>query len=549
MITNFLSTQGVGGTLPESSQQSKSPRDKGASFEDVMRGAQSDTASTAQNASDTVQPENGETEGNSQSTVVEAEAEGTEGEEALSLTGEPLSDEDATLDDVVFMASEGPAPSEQSLIPQRPVASNKEVVFMASEGPAPSEQSLIPQHLVASDKTVQTSEGALADPMADDLLAEEMAAPGKGAAPIGGETPTPVTPAAAGATQQTNGDPAKAGQLLATEGDGSEVELSEAMTASAEAQDEVDQPTEEGLLQQKAVLQEATNKRKGVSTVLEAHRDVLREQRSGLDTAQQTTASSSEAQVAEASFKARSARAAETDPQLARETAQTAAAPVTTPQSNRPQVSGAARAAGVSVPLQSVATGAEQTSSSAVVTSIMASGEAAVAGENVLSQRGFDSFALPQLIAEASVRSGAATYRAETPRHVAQQLAEAVATAGRRNVEVSLNPIELGRVSMRLATHDTGVTVVIQAERPETEELMRRHIQDLAREFKEMGFTDISFQFGSDARADSTENGNSQGQGQGALASGDGDALAAEETSLPIAQQLNIAASGLDMRV
>lgn len=530
MITNFLSTQGVGSTLPESSQQSKSPRDKGASFEDVMRGAQSDTAKTAPKADDTVQPENGETEGKSQSTVVDADAEGTEGEGALSLTGEPLSDEN--LD-----------------VSEDEDAAQAEVVFMTSDGPAPSEQSLIPKHLVASDSAEKTSDEALAGSMAGDPLAEETVVLGKGAAPFGGENPTPATPAVAGATQQTNGDPAKTGQLLATEGDGSEVELSEAMNASAEAQDEADQPTEEGFLQQKAVLQEATNQRKGVSTVLEAHRDVLREQRSGLDTAQQTTASSSEAQVAEASFKARSSRAAETDPQLARETAQTATAPLTAPQSNRPQVSGAARAAGVSVPLQSMATGAEQTASSAVVTSIMAAGDAAVAGEDVLTQRGFDSIALPQLIAEASVRSGAATYRAETPRHVAQQLAEAVATAGRRNVEVSLNPIELGRVSMRLATHDTGVTVVIQAERPETEELMRRHIQDLAREFKEMGFTDISFQFGSDARADSSENGNSEGQGQGALASGDGDALAAEETSLPIAQQLNIAASGLDMRV
>ncbi|MCA2006134.1 flagellar hook-length control protein FliK [Tritonibacter mobilis] len=188
-------------------------------------------------------------------------------------------------------------------------------------------------------------------------------------------------------------------------------------------------------------------------------------------------------------------------------------------------------------------------SSSAVVTSLMGTGDAAKVGEDILTQRGAESFALPQLLAEASVRSGASSFRAETPRHVAQQLAEAVATGGKRNVDVTLNPRELGHVNMRVMTTDVGVTVTINAERPETEDLMRRHIQDLAREFKEMGFSDISFQFGSDAQAGQSEDGDGNGGAGGSGLQGEGDAVEETQSGLPLSQQLNIAADRLDIRI
>jgi len=188
-------------------------------------------------------------------------------------------------------------------------------------------------------------------------------------------------------------------------------------------------------------------------------------------------------------------------------------------------------------------------SASAVVTGIAGSGNTPRPGEELLTQRGPESFALPQMLAEASVRSGASSFRAETPRHVAQQLAEAVATAGKRNVDVSLNPRELGHVNMRVTTTDVGVTVVINAERPETEDLMRRHIQDLAREFKDMGFSDISFQFGSDAQAGQSGEGGASGDAGGAGLKGEGDAVEEGQPDLPLSQHLNIAADGLDMRI
>ena len=102
---------------------------------------------------------------------------------------------------------------------------------------------------------------------------------------------------------------------------------------------------------------------------------------------------------------------------------------------------------------------------------------------------------------------------------------------------------------MRVMTTDVGVTVTINAERPETEDLMRRHIQDLAREFKEMGFSDISFQFGSDAQAGQSEDGDGNGGAGGSGLQGEGDAVEEAQSGLPLSQQLNIAADRLDIRI
>ena len=81
------------------------------------------------------------------------------------------------------------------------------------------------------------------------------------------------------------------------------------------------------------------------------------------------------------------------------------------------------------------------------------------------------------------------------------RLAEAVAHFPDRGVELTLSPEELGRVRMMLSTHDGALTLSIQADRPETIDLMRRHIDQLAEDFRDLGFTDVSFSFGRDETA------------------------------------------------
>ena len=78
---------------------------------------------------------------------------------------------------------------------------------------------------------------------------------------------------------------------------------------------------------------------------------------------------------------------------------------------------------------------------------------------------------------------------------IAHQMGVALKAGQNGVTELVLNPSELGRVEMRLVTNDTGVTVQITVERPETQDLMRRHIDGLLSEFKQMGFRDVGFAF------------------------------------------------------
>lgn len=81
-------------------------------------------------------------------------------------------------------------------------------------------------------------------------------------------------------------------------------------------------------------------------------------------------------------------------------------------------------------------------------------------------------------------------------RHVAQQLAVTVTQTAGQPTEIALNPEELGRVRMSMSVTDGTLVLQINAERPETTELLRRHIDTLAQEFRNMGYSDVSFDFG-----------------------------------------------------
>jgi flagellar hook-length control protein FliK len=90
---------------------------------------------------------------------------------------------------------------------------------------------------------------------------------------------------------------------------------------------------------------------------------------------------------------------------------------------------------------------------------------------------------------------------AALPPGFGHRLAEAVAHFPDRGVELTLSPEELGRVRMMLSTHDGALTLSIQADRPETIDLMRRHIDQLVQDFRDLGFTDVSFSFSRDDTA------------------------------------------------
>ena len=82
------------------------------------------------------------------------------------------------------------------------------------------------------------------------------------------------------------------------------------------------------------------------------------------------------------------------------------------------------------------------------------------------------------------------TLPANAPNLVAQQIAAALQDRGNevgQPIEVALDPPELGRVRLQMAEMAGVLTLTIHAERPETAELMRRHLDLLAQEFSDAG--------------------------------------------------------------
>ncbi len=106
--------------------------------------------------------------------------------------------------------------------------------------------------------------------------------------------------------------------------------------------------------------------------------------------------------------------------------------------------------------------------------------------------------------ARASARSPAAAplpilQAPDTPRQVAMQIAEVLRASGERAVELRLQPEELGRVQMTLSQDATGtLTVVLNVERADTLDLLRRNIDLLGADLRDLGYDSIDFSFQGD---------------------------------------------------
>lgn len=105
--------------------------------------------------------------------------------------------------------------------------------------------------------------------------------------------------------------------------------------------------------------------------------------------------------------------------------------------------------------------------------------------------------------ADAAMRS-----TIETARHTAQQIAARAVDLGHGRLELSLSPAELGKVDMLLQDGENRLTLFISAERPETMDLIRRHISLLEQELRQMGLGTLSLELGNGG---STESGPGHG--------------------------------------
>lgn len=83
------------------------------------------------------------------------------------------------------------------------------------------------------------------------------------------------------------------------------------------------------------------------------------------------------------------------------------------------------------------------------------------------------------------------------PRSTPRQIAD----AGSRLLEtgqataIFLDPVDLGRVVLTLTTTETAVSFAIHADKPETADFLRRNLGELAQEFRDLGYTEVTFSF------------------------------------------------------
>lgn len=129
------------------------------------------------------------------------------------------------------------------------------------------------------------------------------------------------------------------------------------------------------------------------------------------------------------------------------------------------------------------------------------------------------------------------------PRHLGAQLAQIARQMPDGPVELSLNPEELGRVRMSLNATDSAITVNLTVERPETADLMRRNLQALEAEFRDLGYVDVSFSFSGDTAQNEHPDGRQTGDGL----TGNDPAYDPENVPTPTPQSMQT--SGMDLRL
>lgn len=80
-------------------------------------------------------------------------------------------------------------------------------------------------------------------------------------------------------------------------------------------------------------------------------------------------------------------------------------------------------------------------------------------------------------------------------RDVAVQIAQTVTQGGSRSLDVTLQPEELGRLRISMSSEHGALAVTLQADRPETLDLIRRHIDLFAEELRRLGHGSVGFSF------------------------------------------------------
>ncbi len=114
-------------------------------------------------------------------------------------------------------------------------------------------------------------------------------------------------------------------------------------------------------------------------------------------------------------------------------------------------------------------------------------------------------------------------------------------------MELVLSPAELGRVRISMMGGDGAMTVHVMADRPETLDLMRRHIDILAQEFHDIGYGTAEFAFGQNAADQGNPHDGDAGAGGLTTSSSQTDVTEGADTPAPT--QLTLQSDRVDIRL
>lgn len=123
------------------------------------------------------------------------------------------------------------------------------------------------------------------------------------------------------------------------------------------------------------------------------------------------------------------------------------------------------------------------------------------------------------------------------PTQLVRQISDGIQKMSDGGVELRLNPEELGSVRMQFTQSEQGLSVHISTDRPETLELIRRHIDQLAKDLEASGFDATGFTFGDEAPQ----------REQNQFGTSDKDAEI--EDQIPTSHPSSVVQDGLDIRV
>jgi hypothetical protein len=89
----------------------------------------------------------------------------------------------------------------------------------------------------------------------------------------------------------------------------------------------------------------------------------------------------------------------------------------------------------------------------------------------------------------------------ETSQPALRQVFDAILRSPDGRIDLRLSPEELGGLRLTLIPEGSSIRVMIESDRIETQDLLRRHSQDLERALRDAGFENPSFEFTQDRRA------------------------------------------------